>query len=49
MRRLRDVEWSPWLVLVFLVPLVNLIFLLVLFFVPSKPGADAQQTAAAFQ
>jgi hypothetical protein len=38
--RFRSMGWSPWLVLLFLVPLVNFIMQLLLFFVPPKQ-ADA--------
>ena len=35
-KRLRDIGWSPWLVLLFLVPIVNLILGLLLLVMPSK-------------
>ena len=34
--RMRSIGWSPWLVLLFLVPLANLVVQLLLFFVPPK-------------
>jgi uncharacterized membrane protein YhaH (DUF805 family) len=38
--RFRSIGWSPWLVLLFLVPLVNFIMQLLLFFMPER-RADA--------
>jgi uncharacterized membrane protein YhaH (DUF805 family) len=35
--RVRDIGRSPWLALLFFVPLVNFFFLLYLFFAPSAP------------
>ena len=36
--RIRDIGKSPWLALLFFVPLINFFFLLYLFFAPSAPG-----------
>ncbi len=37
--RFRSIGWSPWLALLFLVPLVNLVVQLLLFFVPARDDA----------
>jgi uncharacterized membrane protein YhaH (DUF805 family) len=34
--RFRSIGWSPWLVLLFIVPIVNFVIQLVLFFMPAK-------------
>jgi uncharacterized membrane protein YhaH (DUF805 family) len=34
--RFRSIGWSPWLVLLFLVPVVNFVMQLLLFFMPPK-------------
>ena len=40
LRRLRSAEWSPWLVLLFFVPLVNLAFFAALCIAPPRASAD---------
>jgi uncharacterized membrane protein YhaH (DUF805 family) len=40
--RIRNIGWSPWLLLLFLVPIVNLIMQLLLFFTPSKSLSKEQ-------
>ncbi len=37
-RRLHDFDWSGWSVLLFLIPVVNFIFMLVLLFMPGTAG-----------
>ena len=39
-RRLNDINLSGWLSLLSLIPLVNLLFWLVLLFIPGNPGAN---------
>ena len=34
-RRLRDIKWSPWLVILLFLPLISFILLLILFFKPT--------------
>jgi uncharacterized membrane protein YhaH (DUF805 family) len=38
--RMRSIGWSPWLLLLFIIPVVNFVMQLLLFFVPPK-GTDA--------
>jgi uncharacterized membrane protein YhaH (DUF805 family) len=40
-RRLTDAGWNPWLSYILVVPIVSLIFLVVLFFVPHKARSGA--------
>ena len=39
-RRLHDLEMTGWLVLVFLIPYINFLFALVLFFAPGTFGSN---------
>lgn len=40
--RLQDLRWSPFLALAGFVPIVNLVFVLVLLFVPGKPKVSSE-------
>ena len=44
LRRLRAIELSPWLVVFFFLPVVNLVFFLLLSLVPSKQGEEGHDS-----
>ena len=44
--RLNHIGWSRWLVLLLLVPLVNLVWLIALFFIPGRKPVSQEANAA---
>lgn len=48
-KRLRDMQFSPWLILLFLIPAVNLILFLLMLFIKGKNGPQVEANTAAIK